>query len=80
MTSCLYKLIGIFQNVTSEDGSKTEENMEISFEYLLSKENLHWITIYSDQVVDTQNYNRATTVLTASKSRKTVFNYAMLSP
>jgi hypothetical protein len=25
--------------------------MELAFEYLLSKENLQWITIYSDQVL-----------------------------
>ncbi|KAK3738005.1 hypothetical protein QZH41_009634, partial [Actinostola sp. cb2023] len=38
-------------NVTSEEDNNTEESMELAFEYLLSKETLHWITVYSEQAI-----------------------------
>ncbi|XP_020895527.1 sorting nexin-17-like [Exaiptasia diaphana] len=37
--------------ISDEDNKKTDENMELAFEYLLGKDNLHWITVYSDQAI-----------------------------
>ncbi|XP_031563223.1 sorting nexin-17-like [Actinia tenebrosa] len=37
-------------NITTEDGKK-QENLELAFEYLLSKEHLQWITLYSEQAI-----------------------------